>query len=315
MLRFILRRLGTLLITMLVLSILIFILSDVMPIEPALMILGRESTPEARAALTEQLGLNKPLPERYVAWISRFIQGDWGESYRMGVEVLPLVQRRFTNSLTLAMMAAAIIVPVSLLLGIIAGLNESRWPDRVISIGSLISISIPDFVVGLVLIVLFSWGLRLLPGDSSLRGDTVNLMEHWQKLVLPAITASVVLIGYIARVTRVSMIEVMDSPYIRTAILKGLPQRTVILRHALRNALIAPVAVVTTQLAWLVGGLIVIERLFNYPGIGSLFADAALRNDLPMIQASAMIAITLVVLSQGLADVIYALLNPRIRFG
>lgn len=314
MIRFIVRRAGMLVVTMLVLSMLIFFLSDVVPIEPALMILGRESTPEARAALTEAMGLNKPLPERYVAWLTRFVQGDWGESYRMGVPVLPLVERRFLNSLMLAFAALVIIVPIALLLGVLAGLNEGHWPDRLISIGSLVSISIPDFVIGLLLILVFAWWLKWLPGDSSLRGDVVDLAEHWKKLVLPAVTASVVLIGYIARVTRVSMIGVMESPYIRTAILKGLPYRAVVMRHALRNALIAPVAVITTQIAWLVGGLIVIERLFNYPGIGSLFADAALRNDLPMIQASSMIAITLIVLSQGIADILYAVLNPRIRF-
>jgi peptide/nickel transport system permease protein len=172
----------------------------------------------------------------------------------------------------------------------------------------------PDFVVGLLLIVIFSWWLELVPSDSSLRGQTLDLAKHWKKLVLPAITAAFVLVGYITRVTRVSMIEVMDSAYIRTAVLKGLSYRTVIIRHALRNALIAPVAIITTQLAWLVGGLIVIEYLFNYPGLGILFADAAKKNDLPMIEASSMIAITLIVLSQVVADVLYGLLNPRIRF-
>ena len=235
------------------------------------------------------------------------------DSYRLGVAILPLVQRRLLNSVVLAVLALTIIVPVSLTLGVIAGLKEGQPVDRSISVGSLVSISIPDFVIGLILIVIFSWWLRLLPGDSSLRGDDLDLLRDWRKLVLPAFTAAFVLIGYVARVTRVSMISVMGSAYIRTAILKGLPYRWVVLRHALRNALIAPIAVITTQVAWLVGGLIVIERLFNYPGIGSLFADAALRNDLPMIQASAMIAITLVVASQALADVLYAVLNPRIQ--
>lgn len=313
MIRFLLKRGFTLLISMLVLSVLIFILSAVMPIDPALMILGRESTPETRTALSEQLGLNRPIPERYVNWVSDFMQGDWGKSYRLGVDVLPLVQRRLLNSVILAGLALLIIVPVALMLGVIAGLHEGRPLDRGISVSSLISISIPDFVVGLILIVIFSWWLRILPGDSSLRGDDIDLIRDWRKLVLPAVTTAFVLVGYVARVTRVSMINVMGSAYIRTAILKGLPFRTVVVRHALRNALIAPIAVITTQIAWLVGGLIVIERLFNYPGIGSLFADAALRNDLPMIQASAMIAITLVVLSQGLADILYAVLNPRIQ--
>jgi peptide/nickel transport system permease protein len=314
MLRFIVRRVVTLLITMLALSILIFGLSEVLPIEPALVILGRESTPEARAALSEEMGFTRPLPERYIKWLVRFISGDWGDSYRLGAPIQPLVMRRLLNSTILAGLALLIISPISLFLGVIAGLYRTRWPDRAISAGSLLTISLPDFVVGLLLIITFSWWLKLLPADSSLRGDNIDLTQHWRKLVLPAVTAAFVLIGYITRVTRVSMIEVMDSPYIRTAVLKGLPYRTVIIRHALRNALIAPIAVITTQFAWLIGGLIIIERLFNYPGLGSLFADAARSNDLPMIATSSMITVSLIVFSQVIADVLYGLLNPRIRF-
>src|SRR5262249_594464 len=203
--------------------------------------------------------------------------------------------------------------PVSLLLGVIAGLFESRLPDRVISIGSLISVSMPDFVMGMVWIVVFSWGLKWLPADSSLRGEQVDLAVHWRKLILPSATAALVLIGYVARVTRISVIEVMESPYVRTAILKGLPYRTVIIRHVLRNALIAPIAIITAQVNWLIGGLIVIEQLFNYPGLGTLFLNAAHENDRPLIEASAMVAIVLIVLSQLLGDFLYAALNPRIR--
>lgn len=314
MLRFILRRLGTMLMTMLVLSILIFVMSEVVPTDPALKILGRESTPAARAALSEKMGFNRPLPERYFNWITRFVQGDFGESYRLGAPIQPLVMRRLTNSLFLAASALLIIIPVPLILGVIAGLNEGRWPDRVISIGSLLSISLPDFVMGVLLITIFSWWLKILPADSSLRGDNIDLMQHGRKLVLPAMTAALVLVGYITRVTRVSMVDVMSSSYIRTAVLKGLPYRTVIARHALRNALIAPIAIITTQMNWLIGGLIVIEQLFNYPGLGSLFARAALENDLPMIEASAMTAIVLIVLSQLIADLLYSALNPRVRF-
>jgi peptide/nickel transport system permease protein len=314
MLRFILRRLGTMLITMFVLSILIFILSEVVPTDPALKILGRESTPAARAALAEQMGFNRPLPERYFSWITRFVQGDFGESYRLGAEIAPLVGRRLVNSLYLAVSALLIIIPLSLALGVIAGLNEGRWQDRLISIGSLLSISLPDFVMGVLLITIFSWGLKILPADSSLRGDNIDLFQHGRKLILPAMTAALVLIGYVARVTRVSVIEVMSSPFIRTAVLKGLPYRTVVIRHALRNALIAPITIITTQINWLIGGLIIIEQLFNYPGLGSLFARAALENDLPMIEASAMTAIILIVLSQLAADLLYGALNPRIRF-
>jgi peptide/nickel transport system permease protein len=313
MLRFILRRLGMLAITMIALSMLIFVLSEVVPIDPVLKILGRESTPEARAALTESMGLNRPVPERYVNWFTRFVQGDFGHSYILGVEIEPLVMRRLTNSLLLAALALCVLVPVSLFLGVIAGLFESRLPDRVISIGSLLSVSLPDFVIGTVLIVIFSWGLKWLPADSSLRGSQVDLLVHWRKLILPSMAAAFVLIGYVARVTRVSVVEVMDSPYVRTAILKGLPYRTVIFRHVLRNALIAPIAIITTQMNWLIGGLIVIEQLFNYPGLGSLFATAAHENDLPLIEAAAMVAVVLIVFSQLIADLMYAALNPRIR--
>ncbi len=313
MTRFVLRRLGLLVVTMLALSMVIFVLSEVVPIDPALKILGRESTPEARAALTESMGLNRPIPERYLTWITHFVQGDFGQSYVLGVAIEPLVMRRLANSLILSGLALVFLVPVSLTLGMLAGLFESRLPDRVISIGSLFSVSMPDFVIGMLLIVIFSWALKWLPADSSLRGEQVDLAIHWRKLILPSLTAALVLIGYVARVTRVSIIEVMESPYVRTAVLKGLPYRTVIVRHVLRNALIAPIAIITTQMGWLIGGLIVIESVFNYPGLGSLFANAAHDNDLPLIEAGAMVAIVLIVLSQLVADLLYAVLNPRIR--
>ncbi len=313
MLRFILRRLGLLVVTMLALSMVIFVLSEVVPIDPAVKILGRESTPEARAALTASMGLDLPVPQRYVNWIVHFVQGDFGRSYIMNVPIEPLVIRRLGNSLMLAVVALGILVPVSLLLGVLAGLFENRWPDRVISLGSLITVSLPDFLIGMLLITVFSWGLHWLPADSSLRGENIDLLTQWRKLVLPSLTAALVLIGYIARVTRVSVIEVMDSPYVRTAVLKGLRRNTVIVRHVLRNALIAPIAIITTQMNWLIGGLIVIEQLFNYPGLGSLFASAAHNNDLPLIEAASMVAIVLIVLSQLLADILFAALNPRIR--
>jgi peptide/nickel transport system permease protein len=313
MLRFTLRRIGLLIVTMIVLSMVIFVLSEIVPIDPALKILGRESTPEARAALSVSMGLNRPVPERYLNWITHFVLGDFGKSYILGVPIEPLVVRRLTNSLVLAAMAMGFLIPVSLILGVIAGLYEGRLPDRVISIGSLFTVSMPDFVMGMVLIVAFSWGLKWLPADSSLRGNQVDLMIHWRKLILPSATAALVLTGYVARVTRISVIEVMDSPYVRTAILKGLPYRTVIFRHVLRNALIAPITIITTQMNWLIGGLIVIEQLFNYPGMGSLFASAAHDNDLPLIEAAAMVAIVLIVFSQLIADLLYAALNPRIR--
>src|SRR5438105_457163 len=219
MLRFILRRAGTSVITMLALSMLVFALSNVLPIDPVLKILGKESTPQMRDTLREQMGLNKPVSERYANWLIHFVQGDWGESYWLGVPIFPLVQTRLINSLAIAILALIIIVPLSLSLGILAALYEAHWPDRVISIGSLLTLSFPDFVIGLLLIMTFSWWLKWLPSDSTIRG-TLDLAKHWQKLILPALTVAFVLTGYIARITRASMVEVMDSAYIRTAILK-----------------------------------------------------------------------------------------------
>ena len=313
MLRFILRRLGLLVVTMIILSMVIFALSEVIGIDPAVKMLGKESTAQARAALTESMGLNRPVPVRYLEWITQFVQGDFGSSYMMRVPIKPLLLRRLTNSLILAAIALCFLIPVSLLLGVVAGLYASRWPDRVISLGSLLTVSLPDFVLGVILIVIFAWGLKWLPADSSIRTNSIDLMTQWKRLILPALTAALVLTGYVARVTRISVIEVMDSPYVRTAILKGLRYRTVIYRHVLRNALIAPIAIITTQMNWLIGGLIIIEQVFNYPGLGSLFAQASHDNDLPMIEAASMVAMVLIVLSQLLADLLYAALNPRVR--
>jgi peptide/nickel transport system permease protein len=313
MFQFILRRLGLLVVTMLALSVIIFLLSEVIPVDPMTKILGRESTPEARAILADSMGLNLPVPVRYFNWITHFVQGDFGHSYIMNVPIEPLVVRRLANSLMLAVVALCILVPISLILGVVAGLYASRWPDKLISFGSLLTVSLPDFVLGMILIVVFSWALKWLPADSSLRGEQINLALQWRKLILPGATAALVLIGYVARVTRVSVIEVMDSPYVRTAVLKGLRYRTVVVRHVLRNALIAPIAIITTQMNWLIGGLIVIEQLFNYPGLGSLFASASYNNDLPLIEAASMVAIVLIILSQLFADILYAALNPRVR--
>ena len=211
MIRFTLRRLGLLVVTMIALSVVIFALSEVIPNDPVVKILGRESTPEARAALSESMGLNRPLPERYLTWVTHFIQGDFGQSYILGIPIEPLVMGRLANSLLLATLALCFLVPTSLILGVMAGLFEGRLPDRVISMGSLFSVSIPDFVMGVMLIVIFSWALKWLPADSSLRGVQADFFIHWRKLILPSATAALVLIGYVARVTRVSVIEVMDS--------------------------------------------------------------------------------------------------------
>jgi len=315
MARYLFRRFVTMLLTLFVISIAIFVMAEVIPVDPARSILGQYTTDEAVAALRVRMGLDRPLAERYVKWLSRVVRGDLGESYRLGLEIKPLLLTRFRNSLYLAALGMAMLVPVSLIAGVIAGLTEGRWPDWVISITALLTTSLPEFVSGTVLIIVFAWWLKVLPGNSLPGSEDGNPLAQPEKLILPAATLALSLFGYVARITRVSIAKVMKSPYIRTAVLKGLPTTTVIFRHALRNALLAPITVITTQIGWTIGGLIVIESLFSYPGLGRLFAGAATFNDIPLLEASALLGVVLAVGSQLAADILYGLLNPLIRHG
>jgi peptide/nickel transport system permease protein len=313
MVRYLLRRFVAMIFTLIVTSIIIFVMAEVVPVDPARSILGQYTTPENVRQLRERMGLDRPLPERYLTWLSRSIRGDLGESFRLGVEIKPLLLTRFRNSLYLALFALLILVPLSLICGIIAGLMEGKWPDLVISITGLFTTSLPEFVTSILLIIVFSWWLKLLPGNSLPGGEDGNPLSEPARLVLPALTLAISQFGYLVRITRVSISKVMRSAYIRTAVLKGLPYSMVIGRHALRNALLAPITVITTNLGWMLGGLIVIESVFSYPGLGRLFAGAAIFNDIPLLEASAMLGIVFAVSSQLLADLLYGLLNPRIR--
>ena len=315
MLAYLTRRLIALVITLVVTSIIIFVMSEVVPVDPARSILGQYTTDENVAALRVQMGLDRPLPERYLRWLWNFVRGDLGKSFRLGVDILPLLMARFRNSMILAVCGTCMLVPVSLLFGVIAGLSEGRWPDWLISTGALLTTSLPEFVTGVLLIVVFAWWLGVLPGNSLPTEGGGNPLAEPAQLVLPATTLALAQAGYVTRITRVSLAKVMKSAYIRTAVLKGLPRRTVVFRHALRNALLAPVTVITTQFGWMIGGLIVVESLFTYPGLGRLLAGAAVFNDIPMLEASAMVGIVVAVSTQLLADFLYAFLNPRIRYG
>ena len=313
MARYLGRRFVAMIITLIATSMIIFGMSEVIPVDPARSILGQYTTAENVKTLREKMGLDRPLPERYMSWLVRFAQGDMGESFRLGVDVRPLLLTRLRNSIILAFMALLILVPISLTGGIFAGLMEGKWPDLTISVFGLFTTSLPEFVTGILLIIVFSWWLDILPGNSMPGSEDGNPLSEPARLVLPAITLTVAQFGYISRITRVSISKVMRSAYIRTAILKGLPFWMVVTRHALRNALLAPITVITTNLGWMLGGLIVIESVFSYPGLGRLFAGAAVFNDIPLLEASAMIGIMIAVFTQLLADLIYVLLNPRIR--
>ncbi len=314
MARYLLRRFTALFITLAVISIIIFVMAEVVPVDPARSILGQYATEANVKALRLEMGLDKPLVERYVNWLTRFLRGDMGESFQLGSEIRPILLVRFRNSVILAVCAMMLLVPLSLVLGVIAGLTEGRPPDWGISALALLLTSLPEFATGLVLVLVFAWQLKWLPGHSLLTQGGGNPLLEPLKLVLPAITLALSQTGHVTRLTRVSVAKVMNSAYIRTAVLKGLPMRSVVFRHALRNALLAPLTVLTTQFGFMMGGLVVIESLFTYPGLGRLFASAASFNDVPMIEASALLGVTLAVFSQLLADILYGFLNPRIRY-
>jgi peptide/nickel transport system permease protein len=314
MIRFVSRRLAYGLITLLATSIIVFVMSEVVPVDPARSILGQYTTPANVAQLRLKMGLDRPLVERYITWLTKSLRGDLGDSFRLGVAVRPLLLARLKNSLYLAALGLLILIPVSLLSGVLSGLTEGHWPDIVISVFSLFTTSLPEFVSGILLIIIFAWWLKVLPGNSLPGNEDGNPLAQPLILVLPALTLALGQYGYVTRITRVSMSKVMRSAYIRTAILKGLPLRTVIFRHALRNALLAPITVVTTNLGYMVGGLIIIESVFSYPGLGRLFAGAAVFNDIPMLEASAMLGVIMAVGSQLLADIFYGYLNPLIRY-
>ncbi|GAB4545554.1 MAG: hypothetical protein Kow0063_39650 [Anaerolineae bacterium] len=431
MARYIIRRLGFMALTMLIVSIAIFLISEVAPGDVARHILGQFATPEQVELLRDQMGLDEPIYVRYFDWLvgndwrlrrligmplkqtqvnqyadagwwavapdgslkqwkmkkeglveisitpegqreevpfenwqlnedgeevfwgvdtanhvvlwkkeaedrqvgaasagrtmteasgaeyypirKGLLRGDPGISLRTNKPVGPTLLRRLRNSFTLAAIAFVFIMPIALFLGIVAGLQEGHPMDRGISIFSLITTSIPEFASGVFLILVFAFWLKVLPGAAVFTSDIAPWREP-KLLILPVLTLTLVEVGYVARMTRASMIEVTNAPYIRTAHLKGLPRWHIVIRHAIRNALMAPITVIMLHVNWLVGGIVVVESVFGYPGLGMYLLDSALFKDINAIQAGAIVMVALAVVTQLIADIIYTFLNPRIRY-
>ena len=312
--RYILRRIGFLALTLLLTSLIIFTVTQSLPGDVARVVLGREAGEEQLEAFREEFGLNDPLPIQYLNWLTDFVRGDWGRSLSTRSEIFPVVMARLRNSMMLAALTMLIGVPLAILLGVIAGLNENKLADNTISIGSLSVVGLPEFVTGIILIEIFARRLGLLPANSSIAIDA-TFREAFPMLILPAITATLVLLAYIARLTRAGVVEELKKPYVRTATLKGIPQIAVTFKHVLRNALMPTITVIAISFGWLIGGLIVIENVFNYPGLGRLLVFAIDRRDLPLLQAVTMVIVLGFALANLAADLIYAYLDPRIRLG
>ncbi|WP_244512996.1 ABC transporter permease [Ensifer sp. LC163] len=307
---FLMRKVAIAVATMLVVSFLIFLALEVNVEDVAVKVLGQYSTVEQRAAWLAQNGYNDAFALRYVRWLGNFVTGDWGMSTFFRAPVAEMVMPRLAASGLLAGGALLVIVVFGLGLGVLAGMRPGSLLDRVISVFSVVTTSIPDFASAVFLSGIFVFWLGLLPGASAMISG-FSLAE----LVLPVSVLGLYSMGYLARVTRASMADVMGTHYIRTARLKGAGMGRIVLRHALRNALITPITVIMLQLPWLLSGVIVIEVFYAYKGFGTLLYDAALNQDIYLIEACAMVSVLVVVLSQILSDLIYGWLNPRIALG
>lgn len=313
MLAFLVRRFAFMLFTLWLVSVVTFGVTQLLPGDVATAILGQNATPEDLAQLRTDLGLDRPAPVRYVEWLGGALHGDLGKSLRLNVAAGPLIWEQLQHSLLLGGLAFAAAVPLALGLGVIAGLWRDRLPDYIVSVGTLIAVSMPEFVTGALLIVVFASWLNLLP-PTSMPATMLPPHEAIRFLILPVLTLTLVMLAHTARMTRVSMIEVMTSPYVRTAVLKGLPWRTVVLRHALRNALLPSITVIALNTGWLIGGLVVVENVFGYAGLGRLLIEAIQERDVIVLQAVTLIVAAIYALANLAADLLYTQLDPRIRW-
>lgn len=251
-------------------------------------------------------------PVEYIPLIKGFLRGDPGISLRTGRPVSDVIFSRLRNSLVLAGIAFVLVMPLALFLGMLAGLKEGSLRDRILSVGGMMFSVIPEFATGIFLIMILGLWLKVVP-PAAVYGELAP-WERLDMLILPVLTLTLIELGYVLRITRASMVEVMRSAFIRTAFLKGLPYWTVVFRHAVRNALLAPITVIMLHVNWLLGGIVIVEVVFGYPGLGKYLLDSAMNKDINALEAGAMVLVIVAVGTQLFADIIYTFLNPRIRY-
>jgi peptide/nickel transport system permease protein len=294
-------------LTMLAVSFLVFLVLEVNVEAVAVKVLGQFSTPDQRHAWLQENGYFDPFLLRYLRWLGGFVTGHWGRSTYYREDILVLLLPRLAASGILAGVTLLVMIPLSLVLGVLAGVKEGSALDRTVSVVAIVTTSIPEFASAVFLTAIFVFAWRLLPGVSTMAGGF-----DVRELIMPVAVLALSSTGYIARMTRSCMAEVMASPYIRTARLKGASLPRIVLRHALRNALITPVTVIMLQIPWLLSGVVVVEVFFAYQGFGTLLYAAALNSDIYLIEACAMMSVIVVVASQIIADLIQVWLNPRL---
>lgn len=304
---FCVRKLGGAAATMFAVSFLVYLALEINVEDVAVKVLGQFSTPDQRAAWLAANGYNDPFIVRYLRWLGAFVNGDWGVSSYYRTPVAQLIPDRLVASGILAGGALLVMVPLGLTAGVLAGMRPGSIIDRVVSVVSIVTTSIPDFASAVFLSAIFVFWLSILPGASTMHGGF-----SWREIILPVLVLALYSTGYLARITRASMAEVMSSHYIRTARLKGAGMTRIVLKHALRNALITPVTVIMLQLPWLLSGVIVVEVFYAYKGFGTLLYDAALNSDVRLVEACAMVSVLVVIVTQIISDIAYGWLNPRI---
>jgi len=310
---FLMRRLAATIPVLGMVALFVFLLLRMTPGDPAAVLAGDNGTPQQIAEIRETLGLNKPIPVQLGIWFSNLLQGDLGQSYFFKKDVTELILLRVEPTVALAITTLVITVLIAVPIGVIAAYRHGTWLDRCVMGFSVLGFSVPVFVVGYILIYLFAMQFKMFPvqGYKELADGFFPFIH---RLILPSITLSVIYIALIARITRASVLEVLGEDYIRTAHAKGLPNRVVLLRHALRNAAVPIVTVIGIGVALLISGVVVTESVYNIPGLGRLTVDAVLGRDYPTIQAVILVFSGVYVLINFLIDLTYSFLDPRIRY-
>jgi peptide/nickel transport system permease protein len=308
-----LRRIGLGLLTLWLVSLIVFAAVLALPGDAATAMLGKEATPDRVAALREQLHLNESVVSQYLQWLQGILTFDLGNSAATQQPVTDLLNDRVANSVFLVFIASIIAIPLSIVIGVWTAMKRDRPADHITSTVTLVLAALPEFVIGISLILVFATGLFHMFPAVSLLAPGQKAWEDPQVVVLPAATLIIAVVPYISRIMRGSMIEVLESEYVTMARLKGLPERQVIWRHAVPNAIVPAIQVTALQLAWMAGGVVIVEFVFQYPGIGAAFVDAVGNQDMPVVQAVTMLAATVYVFLNLAADLATIAVTPRLR--
>lgn len=312
MILLIIRRLFLALVTLFIISLIIFIGIEVLPGDMATAYLGQRETPESLKALREEFGLNDPAYERYLNWLGDALRGDLGMSYARRQAVSDMIGYRLRNTVVLSVVASLVGIPLAVVLGVIAGLTREKWPDTIVSLMAIIGMTLPGFVTATILIFIFALRLEWFPAITLIATDA-PVSELLPNIVLPIITLTIIMVAHILRLVRTNMIDVMVSDYVQMARLKGVPALKIVFKHALPNAMLPTINIIALTITWLIGGVAIIETVFNYPGIGKLMINAIADRDFALVQGIGIILACVVIAVNLIADLLSLVLNPRLR--